>query len=103
RALAAMKRAFDREWAPGEHRLMADFLHSLGQIAYDPLAKEQVRELTWLHQQQKPGSFDRLHVGAHLARILHGYGQSDRAADLLTAELAAFEQANQGVLPTDAN
>src|SRR5262249_26339336 len=41
RALAALQRAFDRQWAEGEQRLMADLLAHLGRIAYEPLAKEQ--------------------------------------------------------------
>ena len=33
KALEAMKRAFDRDWVDGEHRLMADFLSSMATIA----------------------------------------------------------------------
>ena len=82
---------------------MAGMLYSLGHIAYDPLAKEQVRELEWLHQQQKKGTFDRLAVGTHLGRIIYGYGRKDEAVDVIGAELADFQAANNGVLPTLAN
>src|SRR5262245_12343708 len=102
KALEALKRAFDREWAPGEQVLMAGMLYSLGNIAYDPLAKEQVRELEWLYQQQKKGTFDRLAVGTHLGRIIYGYGRKDEAVDVIGVELAEFQTANNGVLPTSA-
>ena len=51
RALAAMQRAFRREWSAGEPRLAADLLAGLGRIAQKPLADEQLRELETLHQQ----------------------------------------------------
>src|SRR5262245_5399283 len=103
KALEALKRAFDREWAPGEQVLMAGMLYSLGNIAYDPLAKEQVRELEWLYEKQKKGTFDRLAVGTHLGRIIYGYGRKDEAVDVIGVELAEFQTANNGVLPTSAN
>src|SRR5262249_48053337 len=52
--------------------------------------------------QQPKGSFDRLYVGHHLARIKYNYFQSDAAIDLLTTELAAYRAANKGVMPVDA-
>jgi hypothetical protein len=51
KALAALRRAFQREWTPGEPRLMADLLASLGQITQEKLAAEQVRQLDTLYQQ----------------------------------------------------
>ncbi|HEV3142442.1 MAG TPA: tetratricopeptide repeat protein, partial [Gemmataceae bacterium] len=103
KALAALKRAFDRQWAEGEQRLMADLLAHLSKIAYEPLAKEQVRELEWLHQKQKPGSSDRLHVGHRLANIYYAYNRLNNATDLLYDALKEYQDANKGVLPADAN
>src|SRR5581483_9515911 len=40
RALTALRRSFQREWAAGEKRLMADFLASLGSITNKALADE---------------------------------------------------------------
>ena len=44
-ALTALKRAYEREWASGEPRLMADFLAGLGTISQRPLADERLREV----------------------------------------------------------
>jgi tetratricopeptide (TPR) repeat protein len=82
-ALAALKRAFDRVWADGERRLMADMLHTLGNIAQEPLAKEQLRQLEELARAEKPGTHDRLHIVWRQAQTLHFYGQAARAIDLL--------------------
>ena len=68
RALAAMQRAWKREWSPGEPRLMADLLASLGAISQPKLAEEQVRELESLHRDAAKGSIDRLHIAHWLAR-----------------------------------
>jgi Flp pilus assembly protein TadD len=103
RALAALKRAFDRQWAEGEQRLMADLLAHLGRIAFDPLANEQVRELESLYAQQKKSTFERLHVAHRLANIYFSYGRSNNALEVLEAELAAYQAANNGILPVDAN
>src|SRR5262249_2764665 len=94
KALAALKRAFDRQWANGEHPLMADLLAHLGKIAYESLAKEQVRELEWLHQQQKPGTHGRLHVGHRLANIYYSYGRLNNSTDLLYASLKEYQDAH---------
>ncbi|MFL5340111.1 MAG: VIT domain-containing protein [Gemmataceae bacterium] len=103
RALEAMKRAFDREWVEGEQRLMAELLFSLGHIAYEPMAQEQVRELDWLYRQQKKSTFDRLHVGQRYASVIDNYGRHGEAMDVLQTELQDFQAAHRGVLPTDAN
>src|SRR5262249_33336823 len=62
-ALAALKRAYEHEWSPGEQRLMADFLAGLGTIAPPALAAEQLRQLGALYDQGPRGSYDRLHIG----------------------------------------
>ncbi len=103
KALAALKRAFERNWIEGEQPLMASMLMTLGNIAYKPLAEEQVRELDWLYKQQKKGTHERLTVGTYFGRIIHGYGRTAEAEDVIESELADFEAANQGVLPTSAN
>jgi hypothetical protein len=103
KALAALGRAFDRQWADGEQPLMADLLAHLSKIAFEPLAKEQVRELEWLHQQQKPGTHDRLHVGHRLANIYFAYGRLNNSTDLLYASLKEYQDAHAGILPVDAN
>ncbi len=103
RALAAMRRAFDRQWTPGEPRLMADLLADLGRIPQTALADEQVRQLEALHRQADAGSIDRLHVAHALARSYWAYSRPDAAIDLLEAALNEHQAACDGVLPTDAN
>jgi tetratricopeptide (TPR) repeat protein len=103
KALAAMRRAFDREWTDGEPRLMADLLANLGRISQEPLAKEQVRELEELHKMVDDGSIDRLHIGHGLARTYWSYSRHNDAIDQLTVSLTEFENANDGVLPNSAN
>jgi predicted Zn-dependent protease len=102
-ALAALRRAFDREWQSGEQRLMADFLANLGTVREDDFAQEQRRELRVLHEAAAAGSLDRLHIGHAYARCLWGYGRQDEAIDMLEAALSEFRAAHDGLLPTDAN
>ena len=54
KALAALQRAFKREWSPGEPMLMADFLAELGAISRPALAQEQLRQLEMLHRGAAP-------------------------------------------------
>ena len=103
RALAALKRAFQREWSEGEPRLMADLLAELGKISQKPLADEQVRQLEVLHTQSDTGTIDRLHIAHALARTYWSYSRHDNAIDLLESALAEHEAACNGVLPTTAN
>jgi tetratricopeptide (TPR) repeat protein len=103
RALAAMRRAFDRQWTPGEPRLMADLLADLGPISQAALAEEQVRQLAALHRQAEAGSIDRLHIAHALARSHWNYSRPDAAIDLLESALNEYQTACDGVLPADAN
>ncbi|MCL4202229.1 MAG: hypothetical protein KJ000_07025 [Pirellulaceae bacterium] len=103
RALAAMQRAFDREWTPGEPRLLADLLADLGTISQAALADEQVRQLETLHRQADVGSIDRLHIAHALARSHWNYSRPDAAIDLLESALNEHQTACNGVLPADAN
>jgi Flp pilus assembly protein TadD len=103
KALAALQRAFKREWTPGEPRLMADFLAGLGHITQPALAAEQVRQMESLYREAAPGSSDRLHIALRLANVRWAYGNNDAAIDLLQLELGDYQRANGGVLPLDAN
>ncbi len=103
RTLTAMQRAWKREWSPGEPRLVADLLASLGAISQPKLAQEQVRELESLHRDAAKGSIDRLHIAHRLASTHWGYSRNNAAIDLLTAALDEFQDASGGVLPVTAN
>jgi len=103
KAWAAMRRAFRREWSAGEPRLMATLLASLGQIADEPLAAEQLRQLKSLHEAVDPGTLDRLRIAGALARAYNHYARYDAAINLLEAALDEYQAACDGVLPTIAN
>ena len=103
KALAALVRASKGKWAPGEPRLMGDFLASLGTISRQALADEQLRQLKALHAEAAPGSLDRLHIAYRHAVTVHGYQRAGAALDLLEAALGEFQTANDGILPVSAN
>ena len=103
RALAALRRAWLRQWSAGEPRLMAGLLASLGHIAQQPLADEQVAELENIHREAKPGTIDRLKIGAALAQSYWAYSRFDRAIDLLSESLDEYQAASGGVLPASVN
>ena len=103
KALAALVQASKRTWSPGEPRLMADFLASLGAISQQALADEQVRQLKALHAEAVNGSLDRLHIAHRYAVTLHGYKRAGAALDLLEAALDECQTANGGALPVTAN
>lgn len=102
-ALAAMQRAYKRGWAPGEPRLMADFLAGLGAISRAELSKEQLDELAGLHRAAEKNSFDRLHIAHQWANALNGYGRTNEAVEQLQAALDEYQDASKGVLPVAAN
>src|SRR4029077_10365115 len=87
KALAALVRAFQREWSPGEPQLMADLLAGLGSISQPALAKEQLRQLEVLHRDSAAGSFDRLHIAQRYAETLNASSRRPAATDLLEAAL----------------
>jgi predicted Zn-dependent protease len=99
KALAALQRAFKREWSPGEPRLMADFLAGLGRITSAALAEEQLSQLKSLHADAASGSPDRLHMAHRRATTLHAYERGTEAIDLLQVALDEFQAAHAGVLP----
>ena len=103
KALAAMQRAFKREWSPGEPRLMADLLAALGRITQTKLADEQIRELAVLHQGAAEGSVDRLHIAHRRAQCLWNYQRHGEAIDLLQSAIEEYQASCDGVLPTHAN
>ncbi len=103
KALAAMRRAWKRQWSQGEPRLIADLLASLGHISQQPLADEQVSELESLYRDAARGTADRLKIGTALARTYWDYSRTDRAIDLLIESLDEYQAACEGVLPASAN
>ncbi len=103
KALAALQRAFEHPWSPGEPRLVAEVLGTMGAIAYSPLADEQVRQLKALHRMAPTGSEDRLRIAHALANTQWGYQRQDDAIDLLTAAIGEYQTACDGVLPASVS
>jgi predicted Zn-dependent protease len=102
-ALAAMKRAFDRDWAPGERKLMADLLAGLGRIKGEELGREQLRQLEELYKWEDQPAEDRLQIAQRLAETQWAYDQKDEALVALEAALAQYRQVNKSLLPATAN
>ncbi|MHB8861540.1 MAG: VIT domain-containing protein [Pirellulaceae bacterium] len=102
RALAAMQRAFKREWSNGEPRLMAGLLSGLGAISHTGMAQEQVRQMEILHDQAEAGTSDRLDIALKLANLYWSYNRQTQATDLLQASLAEHQRARAGILPIQA-
>lgn len=103
KAMSAMQRAFKRQWSPGEPRLMADLLASLGQISQQPLADEQTRQIESLYNTAEPKTIDRLHIAMRLANVRWSYGKQDGAIDVLRHELGEYRAAHGDALRPEAN
>lgn len=101
--LAAMKRAFQREWASGEVRQMAEFLNSLGTLPQRELNDERFRELRVLQSKTKPGTDDHLYVTYYLASALDSGGQRPEAIPLLEIAIRRYEQTHPEGWPEHAN
>ncbi|MGZ0162967.1 MAG: VIT domain-containing protein [Planctomycetales bacterium] len=102
-AVAALKRAFEHEWADGETRQMADFLQSLGKITQPKLAAEQMRQLVELHRVAEPGSDDRLFIAYSLARgHFHSYGEREEGIAIMENAIREFDQTHLDGWPLNA-
>ena len=96
--LAAMKRAFDRQWSDGEPILMAGFLKNLGTLPHQPLIDEQIRELRALQSNSKPASRDHLVITDHLCNLLFwSYGRHDAAIEEMEAEVRAMNRPTMAI------
>ena len=105
RALTAMQRAFDRQWNPGEGRLMAGLLYQLRQMPIDSLRDEQLHEIEVLYGREEPGTLDRLLIGMDRARLLWTYSRQNEAIDLLTIVLDEYTHAADrgGIVTNESN
>lgn len=102
-ALAALKRAFDHEWADGEHAMMMGFLTNLGTMPQDELAAEQRRQMKQLYAWAQAGTFDRLQMASHYANMLWNYKRQQDALLELEAAIAEFDEANDRKWPQQGN
>lgn len=102
KALAALQRAFRRQWAAGEPQLMSTFLAELGVISEPRLAEEQLRQIEELKNQAPKGSLERLEMTHHYATVLGQYDRSKEAIPLLQSALKEFDESNDDALPHPA-
>lgn len=104
KAIAALKRAFEREWAEGEVRQMAEFLDSLGTITQPGLNDERLRQLRALHPLTKPGTDDRLFVAWHLAHALFwSHNQKEEGLAVMQVALREYQATHAEGWPAHAN
>jgi Flp pilus assembly protein TadD len=95
--LAALKRAFEREWGEGEPRMMAKFLSDLGTLHDARLVDEQLRELRALQRMAKEETRDHLYITRDLANLLFwSYHKRDEAIQIMQIEATAWLRVNQG-------
>ncbi len=103
-AVAALKRAFDRDWADGEGRQMSQLLHSMGHLQQTELAAEQFRQMEELYRRETAGTDDRLFCGWYLADVKYGsYGKRDEGLKQMEIAIREYEQTHPGGWPAQAN
>lgn len=103
-SVAALKRAFEREWADGERRQMADFLKTLGRISQERLADEQMRQLEALHAGTEPGTDDRLWIAFSLASChFSSYGRRDEGMAIMENAIREFDVTHDDGWPLHAS
>ncbi len=102
--VAALRRAFDRDWQPGEPRQMSSFLYSLGGITNGEIVAEQLRELRALQSQAPAASRDHLFITNDLCNLLGwSYGKRDEAIAMMEIEVRDYALANGGQWPHEDN
>ena len=102
-ALAAMQRAFERDWASGEQLQIAKFLVDLRKISNPKLAAEQRREIRELHGQATGGTESHFNMSWYYAQVLDWNGQTDQAIQTMEAALQKYREENEAGLPVGLN
>lgn len=101
--IAALQRAFQRQWGEGEPRLMSNFLFSLGTLQ-DKLSVEQLRELKELQKIAPAKSRDHLQVTSDLCHLIgHSYRRFDEAIREMSVEVRNYAQMHEGRWPYEDN
>ena len=102
-AIAAMKRAFEGDWAEGERLQMAEFLSGLGAITHQQLAAERLRQLKELHRQTEMGTATHFRISWHLAEVLGWESKTNRAIQIMEVSLKAYHDKVGRGLPVGLN
>jgi hypothetical protein len=101
--LAALQRAFQHEWAEGEHLMMMNFLSNLRRLPQDELAAEQRRQMKQLYAWSKAGTFERLQMANYYSNVLWSYDQQPQALIELETAIFEFDLANDSKWPQQGN
>jgi predicted Zn-dependent protease len=96
RALAALARAQQHDWADGEPRQMADLLANQRRASHLELADEMLRVLDRLNTMTPEDSLERLRVAQSYARALEVHDRSADARSVLEAALAGYRRTSGG-------
>lgn len=97
--LAALRRAFEREWGTGEPRMMSSFLFNLGGLP-EKLAAEQLREMRELQKLAPTLSRDHLSMTSDLCHLIGStYRRLDEAIREMAIEVRDYSQANGNQWP----
>jgi hypothetical protein len=103
-AIAALQLAFEREWADGEVRQMANLLESMGKIGQQSLNAERLRELRELKQSATPGTDDHLYISWYLARaVYYSHQQPQDALNSMEQAVLRYQQTHSAGWPVEAN
>lgn len=98
--VAALQRAFKREWTSGEPQMMSRFLYSLGGVTNPRIRDEQIRELRALQEMAPVASREHLTITLDLCRLLFwNYTRKDEALREMDAEFHAYLHANKDLWP----
>ena len=100
-AVAAMQRAFDRDWEEGEKLQMAEFLTDMNKITNETLAAEQLREIRQLHAQATTGTDTHFRMSWYLAKVLGWNDQQEQAIQLMEVALRDYHEKNEPGLPAE--
>ncbi|MDZ4688145.1 MAG: hypothetical protein SH850_23980, partial [Planctomycetaceae bacterium] len=98
-AVAALQRAFDGDWQPGERLQFAAVLKSFRHCSQPALATEQIRLLRELVRQADPDSDEGLQITSTLAHVLYWhYANGPVVVDARQEALALQNAAVRSVL-----
>ena len=100
-AVAAMQRAFNRDWEEGEKLQMAEFLTNMNKITNETLAAEQLSEIRQLHAQATAGTDTHFRMSWYLAEVLGWNDQQEQAIQLMEVALREYHEKNEPGLPAE--
>lgn len=103
-AVAALQRAFTRDWADGEIVQMATFLAGMGTIRQESIADERLRQLKRLLNMTEAGTDEALRISWQVASALYNsHSRKQEALSVMESALRDYKQHNPAGLPNGMN